>query len=48
MRLAGLEAGGEFKGAIEEAVAVRAQIVYGDVPVDVTTSRLAERVSLKV
>lgn len=41
-------AGGEFKAAMEEARAVRARIVFGDRPVDVTSDRIAARIGIKV
>jgi hypothetical protein len=40
--------GGEFKAAIEEAQAVQARIVFGDQPVEVTSSRMASRVGFRV
>lgn len=46
MRMMGLEPGGEFKAAIEEAKAVRARVVYGDMPVEITSSRIAARIGI--
>jgi len=40
-------AGGEFKAAIEEARVVRAHIVFGDRPVDVTSERIAASVGIQ-
>ncbi len=40
--------GGEFKAAIEEAQAVQARIVFGDRPVEITSSRMASRVGFRV
>jgi pheromone shutdown protein TraB len=40
--------GGEFKAAIEEAQAVQARIVFGDQPVEITSSRMASRVGFRV
>jgi pheromone shutdown protein TraB len=41
-------AGGEFKAAIEEAEAVRARVVFGDRPVEITSSRIASRIGFMV
>jgi pheromone shutdown protein TraB len=48
LKLIGLEPGGEFKVAMEEARAVGARIVYGDQDVELTVKRLSQSMSMQV